>query len=314
MNQHPPVNPNATPEARALLAFLYDTSGRAILAGQHNTPGQLSEYSAQAQQITGRRPWVWGQDLGFSADDMDGIVYRQAVMDEAKHQHAQGAIITLMWHAVRPIEDEPVTFKEGICGKVTDNEWRDLLTPGTATHARWAAQVDTVAAFLVPLREAQIPVLWRPYHEMNGDWFWWGKREGAGGYAALYRQMYHRLVDIHHLDNLLWVWNANAPAPHILPYPACYPGSEYVDILATDVYHNDFAQSHHDDLLALANGKPIALGEVGPLPTPAILDAQPQWAWFMVWTTFLTQHNTPEAVQAVYDRPKTLTLPPANGV
>ncbi len=74
------------------------------------------------------------------------------------------------------------------------------------------------------------------------------------------------------------------------------------------MYHNDYQQSHHDDLVALAGGKPVALGEVGPLPTPAILDAQPQWAWFMVWTTFLTQHNTPEAVRAVYDRPNTLTL------
>ena len=123
-----------------------------------------------------------------------------------------------------------------------------MLTPGTETYTRWARQADVIAGFLTQLKDAHIPVLWRPYHEMNGDWFWWGKRGGPNGYAALYRQMYDRFVHVHHLDNLLWVWNANAPAPHILPYPECYPGHEYVDVLATDMcIGGSFHQSHYDD-------------------------------------------------------------------
>ena len=303
--QRPPANPNATAEARELLAFLYEITGRATLTGQHNTPAQLSEYSDQAGEIAGKYPALWGQDFGFTQDDMDGIIYRQAVMDEARRQHAAGSVITLMWHAVRPTEDEPVTFRESICGKITDGEWRDLLTPGTAIHRRWEAQVDVIAGFLAQLREARVPVLWRPYHEMNGDWFWWGKRAGPDGYAALWRQLYQRLVGVHRLDNLLWVWNANAPAPHLLPYPACYPGGDVVDVLATDIYRNDYQPDHYADLVALADGRPVALGEVGPVPTPALLDEQSRWAWFMVWTNFLTRENTPEAVRALYDSPRT---------
>jgi mannan endo-1,4-beta-mannosidase len=299
-----PINPNATPEAQALLEFLYEISGQHTLSGQHNTPAQLSEYSDQAAQITGHYPALWGQDFGFHADDMDGIIYRQAVMDEAKRQRAAGSVITLMWHAVRPIEEEPVTFKEGICGEITDDEWQALLTPGTEIHSRWTRQVDVIAGFLTQLRDASIPVLWRPYHEMNGDWFWWGGRGGPDGYAALYRQLYDRLVNTHGLHNLLWVWNANAPAPHILPYSACFPGTEWVDVLATDIYRNDYQPSHYDDLMTLADGKPIALGEVGVMPTPELLDAQPRWAWFMVWTNFLTRENTPEAVRALYASPR----------
>ena len=68
-----------------------------------------------------------------------------------------------------------------------------------------------------------MPVLWRPYHEMNGDWFWWGKKTGPSGHRALWRMMYDRFVNYHGLNNLLWVWNANAPAPHILSYADCYP-------------------------------------------------------------------------------------------
>jgi mannan endo-1,4-beta-mannosidase len=117
-------------------------------------------------------------------------------------------------------------------------------------------------------------------------------------------------VNVHGLHNLLWVWNANAPASHLLPYPDCYPGAEYVDVLATDVYRNDYLQSHHDDLVTLAAGKPVALGEVGVLPTPAILAAQPQWAWFMTWTNFLTNENTPEAVRELFHSPRVINRPP----
>jgi mannan endo-1,4-beta-mannosidase len=62
-----------------------------------------------------------------------------------------------------------------------------------------------------------------------------------------------------------------------------------------------------DDLVRLAGGKPVALGEVGDLPTPEILDRQPQWRWFMTWTNFLENNNTPEEILALYRSPRVLT-------
>jgi len=308
-----PVNPNATPKARALLQYLYEISGTTTLSGQHNTPAHAAQYNEQAEAITGKYPSVWGQDFGFSTgDDMDSVLFRPAIIAEAKRQYAAGSIVTLMWHAVRPIEDEPGTFSDNVQGKVTDTEWLDLVTPGTAIHTRWLGQADVIAGLLADLRDAGIPVLWRPYHEMNGNWFWWGQRTGPDGYTALWRQMYDLFVNVHRLDNLLWVWNANAPnGAHVLPYEACYPGPETVDILATDIYHNNYHQSFYDDLVALADGKPVALGEVGQVPTPEILEAQPRWAWFMIWTNFLTKGNTPEAVRALFDSPRVLSRPAA---
>lgn len=311
----PPVNPSATPAARELLERISSVSGSRILSGQHNTPRELSFYSDQAREITGSHLAIWGQDFGFSEDgDMDGINFRQAVIDEAKKQYAAGSIITLMWHAVRPTEEEPVTFAGSICNGMLDQaDWDDLLTDGTEIHTRWVRQVDTIAAFLTQLRDADIPVLWRPYHELNGDWFWWGGREGSRGYAALYRQLYERFVSVHHLDNLVWVWNTNAPRGDAAPYAGFYPGHDVVDILAADVYANDYRQSHHDGLLALAEGRPIALGEVGVLPTTEILDRQPQWAWFMTWTTFLTKENDPDAVRRLFADPRMLHRDPHAG-
>ena len=185
-------------------------------------------------------------------------------------------------------------------------EWDALLTERTDIHARWIAQVDVIAALLTQLRDADIPVLWRPYHEMNGSWFWWGGREGDWGYAALYRQLYERFVSVHHLDNLIWVWNTNAPRADAAAYAGFYPGHDVVDILAADVYANDYRQSHHDELVELADGRPIALGKVGVLPTPETLENQCQRSWFMTWTTFLTQENDADEVRRLFASPLVL--------
>jgi mannan endo-1,4-beta-mannosidase len=103
------------------------------------------------------------------------------------------------------------------------------------------------------------------------------------------------------------VWNANAPNQWAGPYADYFPGGAHVDVLAADIYGADYRQSHHDDLLKLAAGKPIALGEVGEMPAASVLEAQPRWVWFMVWPSHLEQNNTPEQVKALYHDPRVLT-------
>ena len=310
MSRPVPVNPHATPKAKELLAFIAEQSGQRVLSGQHNFPGGIAAYSDEVAAISGAYPAIWGNDFGFSEPgDKDGINFRDEVMAEAIRQYEAGSIITLMWHAVRPIEEEPVTFSKHVQGKLTDAEWTDLLTPGTETHERWLRQSDVVANLLKRLRDANIPVLWRPYHEMNGDWFWWCGREGPDGYAALYRMLYDRFVNVHELHNLVWVWNANIPRHAAKPYAGFYPGHDVVDILATDVYDADFLTPYYQTLLDLAEGKPVALGEVGQMPTPEILRDQPLWTWFMTWSGFATSHNQPEDVRRLYADERVLNRP-----
>jgi len=281
---HRPVAPNPSPEAAALYDYLQSISGDHTLVGQHCAPLVESSRLVVAARTTQRYPALFGQDFGFDAGGMwDGINFRQRIVDEAIRRHSEGFIITLMWHAVRPMEDEPVTFERSIQGELTDAEWKELVTPGTHLNERWKSQVDVIAWFLKQLRAAHVPVIWRPYHEMNGGWFWWGKKHGASGYRALYRMLFERFVSFHGLDNLLWVFNANEVRPGVDPYAAFYPGPDVVDILATDVYQGGFGGPDYPDLLALARGKPIALGEVGRPPPLAALERQPRWAWFMLW-------------------------------
>jgi mannan endo-1,4-beta-mannosidase len=306
-----PVNPNATPEARALLRTICAVSGKHLLSGQHNFPNHLSQHSDRTAAFTGRYPMVWGSDFGFTGGaDKDSIEGREAMIEEAKRQHAAGSIITLMWHAVRPLEDEPVQPGEGWKGsvqaKLTDDQWAALTTPGTELNRRWLAQLDVVARHLKKLREARIPVLWRPYHENNGTWFWWGGRKGANGFQALYRMTFDRMVNYHRLDNLVWVWNANAPnGKNAGPYYDYYPGAQFVDILATDIY-GEFLQSHHDDLVELAAGKPVALGEIGKPPSLEALRSQPRWAWFMGWSGIFDR-DMGDAHKALFNDPRTLS-------
>src|SRR5271170_1183143 len=98
----PPVNPHATPEARALLGYLDSISGQYTMTGQHNFPNDSSRWTDRAYDLTGKYPALFGQDFGFSAgDDKDSVESRPAMIAEVKRQYQNGAIITFTWHEVR---------------------------------------------------------------------------------------------------------------------------------------------------------------------------------------------------------------------
>ncbi len=303
-----PVTPNASPEAVQLLRYLNRISGNHTLTGQHAVPLLRSARLVEAQRAGGNFPAVFGMDFGFdSPGTWDGINFRQQIVDEAIQKYHEGYLIVLMWHAVRPIEDEPVKFKDSIQGKLTDEQWHDLITPGTEINERWKSQVDVIAWFLRQLRDAHVPVLWRPYHEMNGGWFWWGKKAGPDGYKKLYRMLFDRLVNFHKLNNLIWVYGCNEVTPGVDAYDTYYPGDDVVDVLGTDVYHSGFAREQYDQLLALAKDKPIALAEVGAAPSPEILKEQPRWTWFMVWDDPTEGGATARTIRAAYNCDQAIT-------
>ena len=299
-----PVNPNTGPETKQLLEYIYSLNGK-ILAGQHSYNEDPDKFYNLAQEITGKYPAVWGTDFYWNGQQDPGMRIVQAAIEK----HSEGSIITLMWHVGRPSENPPYNWSESVQNEFSDEQWHQLLTPGSTTHTNWLKQVDNLAQHLKELKEAGVPILWRPYHEMNGVWFWWGNNPDA--YKELWKMLYERLTEYHQLNNLIWVWNANAPRDipydEAFPYKDFYPGAQYVDILATDVYHYDYEQKDYEELLELANGKPIALGEVGELPKPNILEKQPKWSWFMVWSNWLQTANSPERVKDVNNFSNTLT-------
>ena len=334
-----PVNPDASPEAVQLLSFLYSIQGEYTLAGQHNFVSDLQRYDDAVKRIAGKTPVVWGCDFSFNALGDNAAKFqhcgpmnltvpfepfdfngrsteelRQGMIDEAICQYNNGRIITLMWHGCFPTEGDSCngTSIWAMENRPSPEVWKELVTDGSELNGQWKQQADNIAAYLKQLQEAKVPVLWRPYHEMNGVWFWWCNHPGEDGFKKLWMMMYDYFTHHHKLNNLLWVWNTNAPrdipGDEAFPYEMFFPGVEYVDILAADVYRQDYKQSHHDDLLELGGGKLIALGEIGELPTVEQYEAQKTWSWFMPWGYFIERWNTPEMVQAIYDHPQTLTL------
>ena len=303
----PPVNPDATPAARALLHEIDTLSGKATLSGQHNFPNTVSRYSDRIYELTSHYPAVFGQDFGFSGgEDKDSTLGRPSMIQEVIRQYRSGAVIALTWHAVRPTDDEPVTFHDSVQGHLTDWEFVQVLTPGTNLNNRWARQVDVIAGYLQELQAAGVPVLFRAYHEMNGNWFWWGGRPGPNGSAALYRQIYDRFVHLHHLNNLIWVWNVNAPSGNAGSVDQYFPGAGYADVITMDIY-GPFEQSYYDSMLSLAGPhKPIALAEVGAMPMLQVLAAQPRWTYFMMWSGMAEGANSPAQLQTMFHAPNVI--------
>ena len=306
-----PVNPKASLEAVKLLKYIYSISGKKTITGQHEYMGRMSVVTDKIKEITGKYPAVWGSDFGFSDErhDIDNIKYRARLVDEIKKQHDSGAIITMTYHQANPVIGEPCLFENGVISKLTDQQWKDLTTPGTKIYEAWRKQMDIVAEILEKVQEARIPVLFRPYHEMNGDWFWWGGRKGPEGYVALYRQLFHYFTERHELNNLLWVWASDRPWPGVEEF---YPGDDYVDVLGSDIYpvkdHPEiYRQEWYERMVDLAKNKPLALSEFSVLPSDETLKKQPRWVWMMAWADLLLQTNTKEEILRIFSSPKTLT-------
>lgn len=133
---------------------------------------------------------------------------------------------------------------------------------------------------------------------MNEGWSWWG---GRGAQTRQLYQLTHDYLAGQGLSNLIWVWNVkDVDMGGIGGY---WPGSSYVDIASLDVWVKQTpSQSDYNAMLNVAGGKPIALAEVGRVPSPEVLAAQPRWAWFMVWAEWLVDpaYNDNASVQRTY--------------
>jgi glycosyl hydrolase family 26 len=182
-----------------------------------------------------------------------------------------------------------------------------VLTPGTPEYTSMMAGLDRAAAELTILRDAHVPVLWTPFHELNGDWFWWGKG-GPERFVRLWRFMFEYFTEDKALDNLIWVLGYTGQ-----PDARWFPGKEYVDIAGADTYaRTEQPQLAMFDAVRdiVGDDVPVTFHECGIIPDPALaLQQGATWSWFMTWhTDWLTEENTPEHLRAVYEDDFVVTL------
>lgn len=259
------------------------------LAQQHKTLAgvQVNEFEVyldcdsadRIEQQVGKRPAIIGLEM---MNAMAVPPYGNYVLDRAVRQSKSGGLVALTWHERNPVE---------ICirGEFFDctqhpmdaDTLKAVLTPGSKENKLWLADVDAIAKQLQRLKDAGVVVLWRPYHEMNGGWFWWGKKDQ---YPALWDALYERLVTVHHLDNLIWVWGSDRDTPDATKY---VPARHKPDVAGIDVYEDDrlspkYAAGRDNLKAAFGDKTPFAITEVGKIPERKVLD-EINPAWVLLW-------------------------------
>ena len=291
------TNPNATAEAVRLYDYLCSLNGRGCLTGQMES-GWCGTHEHEINYLlmrTGRMPAIRGLD--FIDNDFGGVVRR------AGDWHARGGIVTICWHTGADFASSYMQSKED------ELDWENAFTEGTEQHRALLAGMDRAAPYLKRLQHMGVPVLWRPFHEMDGKWFWWG-RGGAEGFVKLWRLMYDRYTNLHGLNNLIWVLGFSDAPGDLAPW---YPGDDVVDILGGDSYQGGAQGELYRKCAAIApEGMPICYHENGEIPTAQMMkDEGAPWAWFMTWhTRWLTsdEFNTDERLREVYHDPYFVTL------
>ncbi|WPP43288.1 glycosyl hydrolase [Paenibacillus hunanensis] len=291
-------------EKVGVLDYLKSISGKSTVLGIHNREPNANPavQTNQLHSITGRYPALWSGDFLFSSSDVSN---RWTMINEAKKQWDNGAIVNIMLHVVPPTQSEPGNWDGGVVSKLSDAQWNDLITDGGTLNRAWKARLDTYAQYLQYLKDNNVTVLFRPFHEMNQGVFWWGGRPGPSGTAALYRLTHDYMVNTKGLTNLVWVWDMQDLD---LNWSAYNPGSNYFDVFALDIYNPDgFTTVKYNTALSVANGKPIAIGECDKLPTPTQLAEQPRWAFAMSWAELTFSSNTNDQIKALYNSSNTVT-------
>ena len=309
------VNPNASERAQKLLNYLSETAGKAIITGQHTQTNPMEEID-YIREKTGKEPLLRGFEmLAYSpninyADATEPclteVYENRGTMETALNWAKEtDGIVTLTFHWFSPLGGHDKSFY----AKNTDFDAKQILVEGTPERAAFYQDLDVIAAELQKFRDADIPILWRPFHEADGEWFWWGAK-GAVVAMKLYRLMFDYFVNAKELDNLLWVWNC--------PIAEAYPGDDFVDIISVDIYlqkyeKTDYREQYEQLVQATSRNKTAALGEVGYLPDIELLSqSHTPWAYFMTWSKEFCigeQYNTTDRLKSMYDSSYAVSVP-----
>lgn len=260
-----PANPNATQAARQVLAWLQRADqGCEVVAGQDiGTLDTANENYANLVEALHTSSGRYVGLLGADYMSWDGATDRHNTNQLLINHWNNGGLVELSWHAPNP-------WTGGDAWDQSQANLNELLQTNTAVHTQWLAQLDQIAAALAELQTAGVVVLWRPLHEMNGDWFWWGMDihpDDPGPYQRLWRQMFDYFTHTKKLNNLLWVYSTTPEMEPSWTRPVdfYYPGADYVDVVGQDIYQEKLDKVDYTQLLSL--GKPFAITEFGPSTT-----------------------------------------------
>ena len=308
-----PCNPNAQPEVKEVLEYLSQIEGKGILTGQHTQTMEQPEIW-RIEKLTGKLPAICGFELlSYSpnirretADEecLKEVDENTGTLEKAWEWAERGGLMTFTWHWFSPMGGSDKSFY----AEKTDYDAAKAVMEGTPEHEALCHDLDHMAGVLQPFCDRHIPILWRPFHESEDEWFWWGAK-GAKVARDLYRLMFDYYTGEKNLHNLLWVWNSDIEE--------AYPGDEYVDVVSMDVYlpeyqSTDYADVYEKLVAATSRDKVAALAEVGYLPDVDLLQkSRIRWAYYMTWSKEFCigeKYNSVENLKKMYDSEYAVTL------
>ncbi len=298
------VDPQATAAARALMTALVADYGRHTWSGQYYETNDL----AHIRNTSHLKPAIIGGDFMDYSPSRVARGSRPGDLTESMMALSRaGYVVTMSWHWNAPTNlldsrDHP-WWRGFYTDATTFNVAAALADTNSAGYALILRDMDAIAVQLKKFSDAGIPVLWRPLHEADGAWFWWGAK-GPGPFKTLWRLLFHRLTEIHHLHNLIWVYSGEKPD--------WYPGNDVVDVVGIDAYPKnpgDPLLSQWRLLNSRFNGvKLVALTEFGGVPDVERMQAAGVWwSYFASWSA--STREVPDATIArIYNSPSVVTL------
>ena len=279
----------ATPAARELMKYLVSQYGEKTLSGQYQ-----KEDNDTLTQKFGVTPAVFGGDLmDYSPSRVERGASPQGTTEAYIKRAQAGQIVTLSWHWNAPSHLIDKNYKDKDGKEVEALWWSGFYTRATTFDVEAALanpdgedykllmrDIDAIAVELKKFSDAGIPVLWRPLHETEGGWFWWGAK-GPEASKKLWRILYDRLTVKHDLHNLIWVYTTDGKE-------GWYPGDDVVDMVGADCYPSDLSDplsSTWQTLNEKHGGKKlIALCEFGGVPNvEKMKDYGVRWSYFATW-------------------------------
>lgn len=235
-------NKNATPETQNLYKNLWQLMDKGIMFGHQDDLGygvnwRMQDGRSDVKETAGDYPAVFGWDVmsiesgGKGPIDIFSFGQMKKMMEDV---YNMGGINTVSWHANNPLTGK--TAWDNTKGGVK------AILPGGEKHQMFLNWLDMVANYLASVKgkdKKQVPVLWRPYHELTGSWFWWGKNNCTSEeFKQLWKMTYDYLTKTKGLNNLIWIYNTSDfdTKEEFLEF---YPGDEYVDMISFDIYELD---------------------------------------------------------------------------
>lgn len=302
------VDPNATTETAALFYNLRNLGKTKTVIGQHDAFNSFYQSSgvSDIKKTTGNDPGLLGSDFMFITDKENPnnnwyVLQENKIIQDTKEAYSKGMINTFCWHLREPYNE--LSFYASDMSAAQKADAFKNLAPGGKFNDWYKTKLDKVASVIANLKDDNgklIPIIFRPFHEFDGNWFWWGANYcSADEYIAVFRFTVTYLREVKNIHNVLYAFSPDNSYSNATYYLSRYPGDQFVDILGMDNY-GDFdnkgtagstmANSKLKFLsdLAVSKNKIAALTETGYRVTSA---TPPISNWFSTYLYDAVSNN-----------------------